>query len=102
MSVKELNERDFYSYKEAVTALIYFYADWCPSCRTASLLINKISEEQNDVSFFKINVDHSKNLSAQFNIKSIPTVILFKNSSSIGRLSGIKSKKDILELLEKI
>ena len=102
MSVQELNENDFYNHIESETALIYFYADWCPSCRTASLLINKISEEQNDVSFFKINVDHSKNLSVQFNIKSIPTVILFKNSNPIGRLSGIKSKKDILELLEKI
>jgi thioredoxin 1 len=102
MSVQELNEKDFHNNIETGPALIYFYADWCPSCRTASLLINKISEEQKDISFFKINVDHSKNLSAQFNIKSIPTVILFKNSSSIGRLSGIKSKKDILELLEKI
>ena len=99
MSVKELNERDFYCYKDAGTALIYFYADWCPSCRVLGLIINEIANERTDIALGKINVGTEAHLASQFNIKSVPTIILFKDGKEITRSVGATSKKAIIDML---
>ena len=98
MSVKELNVKDFYYYKEAGTALVYFYADWCSSCRVLNLIVNEIANERTDIAIGKINVGTEAHLASQFNIKSIPTLILFKDGKEITRSVGTTSKKAILDL----
>ena len=100
MSVKELNEKDFYNYIENGTALIDFYADWCPSCRVLGLVVNEIATERQDITLGKINVGTETHLSSEFNIKSIPTLILFKEGKEVGRSVGVKSKKAILDMLD--
>ena len=100
MSVKELNEKDFYSFIESGTALIYFYADWCPSCRVLSLIINEIANKRSDITLGKINVGTEAHLASQFNIKSVPTLIFFKEGKESARSVGATSKKEILDLLD--
>ena len=99
MSLKELNEKDFYNYREAKTALIYFFADWCPSCRVLNLIVNEIANERADIPMGKINVGTEAHLASQFNIKSVPTLILFKEGTESVRSVGATSKKAIIDML---
>ena len=99
MSVKELNEKDFYNHIESETVLIYFYADWCPSCRVLNIIVNDIAEERQDITFGKINVGTEAHLASHFNIKSVPTLIMFKEGKEIVRSVGATSKKAIIDIL---
>lgn len=100
MSVKELTEKDFNKFIENETALIEFYAEWCPSCRVLNLIVNEIAKDRQDISFGKINVGTEAVLSSKFNIKSIPTLVLFREGKEAGRSVGVKSKMEILDLLD--
>ena len=99
MTVKELNEKDFYNYRKAPTALIYFYADWCPSCRVLNLIVNEIANVRADIPMGKINVGTEAHLASQFNIKSVPTLILFKEGTESVRSVGVTTKKAIIDML---
>ena len=100
MSVQELNEKDFHNYREAKTALIYFFADWCPSCRVLNLIVNEIANERTDIAIGKINVSTEAHLASQFNIKSVPTLILFEEGKEKQRTVGAVSKKAIIDMFD--
>ena len=99
MSVQELNEKDFHNKIETGPALIYFYADRCPSCRAIAPIIDQISDECPDITVGKINVDVEEDLTSRFAIKSIPTVIIFKDGKEASRIIGAKPKAEILDKL---
>ena len=81
------------------TVLVDFYADWCGPCRMLGPVLEEISNEKNDVVIGKINVDESRELANQFGIRSIPTMIVFKNGSEVDRMIGFFKKEDILARL---
>ena len=99
MSVTKLNSVNFYSSIEKGTALVDFYADWCGPCRTLSFVLDRISEERRDVSVCKVNVDDEGELSAKYNVMSIPTVIVFEDGKEKSRIVGSKTKAEILASL---
>ena len=69
-----------------------FYADWCGPCKMSAPFFNEISEEIPDIAFVKINVDDNENLSRKLNVKSIPTIIIFKNGEEVDRKIGFTTK----------
>lgn len=99
MSVTKLNSANFYSSIEKGTALVDFYADWCGPCRTLSFVLDRISEERRDVSVCKVNVDDEGELSAKYNVMSIPTLIVFEDGKEKSRIVGSKTKAEILASL---
>lgn len=81
------------------TTLVDFYADWCGPCRMLGPVIEEIANENKNINVGKINVDNEKELANKFGIRSIPTMIVFKNGREIKRLVGFLPKDEIINKL---
>lgn len=79
--------------------LIDFWAAWCGPCRMLSPVVDEIAEENDSVKVGKVNVDEQLELAAQFGIKSIPTLLFFKDGKQIDRSVGVASKSAILNMI---
>ena len=84
--------------KKAV--LIDFWASWCGPCKMLSPIVSEIAEENSDIDVGKINVDEEAELSLEFSIMSIPTLIVFKDGKAVKKSIGLVSKQEILELIK--
>ena len=80
--------------------LIDFWAAWCGPCRMVSPIVDELAEENPGIKVGKVNVDEQGELAARFNIMSIPTLIIFKGGEKINQLIGVKSKEELLALIE--
>ena len=81
------------------TILIDFWAPWCGPCRMVSPVVDEVAEEMDTVKVGKVNVDEQPELAAKFNVMSIPTLIVMKNGRINSASVGVKSKKQILEMI---
>jgi len=71
--------------------LVDFYADWCGPCKQQAPILKQLTERFGDkVRVVKVNVDHSQAAANQYQIRSIPTMILFKNGKIVWRQSGVQ------------
>ena len=80
--------------------LIDLWATWCGPCKMIAPIITEIAEERNDIVVCKVNVDEEEELSAQFGISSIPTLVVIKNGKVTAKSVGYRPKAEILNLLE--
>ncbi|MDD4815610.1 MAG: thioredoxin [Clostridia bacterium] len=81
--------------------LVDFFATWCGPCRMLTPILEQIAEEKkNEVDIFKIDVDECEDLSREFGIMSIPTIMVFKNGQLVKRETGLRPKGAILDLLK--
>lgn len=81
------------------TVLIDFYAEWCGPCRSLGPVLDEISDENPNLIIGKINVDDEMELASQFHVRSIPTMIIFKDGNEVERLIGFLPKDEILKKL---
>ena len=79
--------------------LLDFWATWCGPCRMVSPIVDEIANERDDIKVGKINVDEQGELSMQFRIVSIPTLIVMKNGEVVDKAVGAMPKEEILNLL---
>ncbi len=78
--------------------LVDFYADWCQPCKMVSPILKQVKDQLGDrVKIIKINVDHNPAVSAKYNIRSIPTLILFKNGQIMWNKVGVASANEIIK-----
>ncbi len=82
--------------------IVDFWAPWCGPCRILGPNFEEASnmEELSDVAFAKINVDEVKEIAAEFQIRTIPTLILMKNGNAIQTHTGMMSKDQLKEFIE--
>ena len=80
--------------------LIDFYADWCQPCRKLSPIIEEVAKEKDNVKFIKINVDENRELSNEYGIRSIPTLIIIKDGNVVNRSEGLIPKSEIEKLID--
>lgn len=78
--------------------LVDFWATWCGPCRRQAPIVEELAEEGFAVG--KVDVDAQPGLAQQFQIMSIPTMIIFKGGREVKRLVGLTSKADLKALLE--
>ena len=83
--------------------LLDFYADWCGPCQTLLPTVHKLADElQDDVIIRKINVDDNIELASQFNIKSIPTLVFFKNGKPADRHTGLITERNLRDKINRL
>lgn len=80
--------------------LLDFYADWCGPCQMISPIVKEISEENDNITIGKINVDNEPSLARKFNVMSIPMLVVIKNKEITNQAVGYRSKDGILTLLK--
>ncbi len=99
-NLKKLTDENFEeTIKEGVT-LVDFYADWCGPCRMLTPVIEEVaSEMQGQATFGKVDIDHSNKTAGQFQVTSVPTLILFKNGKEVNRLVGLRDAAAIKEFI---
>ncbi len=79
--------------------LLDFWASWCGPCRMVGPIIDEIANERQDVKVGKINVDEQPELAAQFQIMSIPTLMVIKDGKIINKATGARPKQQILAMI---
>ena len=79
--------------------LLDFWAPWCGPCRMVVPIVEEIAEERPDIKVGKVNVDEQSELAAQFDIMSIPTLVVIKDGKIVNQAMGAKPKEAILALL---
>lgn len=82
--------------------LIDFHADWCGPCKMLSPIIQEVAKElDGKVRVIKIDVDKNPSISDKFQIRGVPTMMLFKDGKSVWRQSGVLQKEQILNQVSK-
>ena len=101
MSVLEISKTNFETLLNSdKTVLLDFYADWCGPCRMVSPIVDEIAKENPQLLVGKINVDLEPELAGQFNVASIPTLVVMKNGKIVNQSAGARPKAQILKMLE--
>ena len=80
--------------------LVDFWAPWCGPCRVVGPVLEEIAQERADLRIVKLNVDENQQTAAQFQVLSIPTMILFKAGAPVKTVVGAYPKKKIEAELE--
>ena len=101
MSVITIDKNNFEEevLKSEKTVLLDFWASWCGPCRMVGPIIEEIAEERMDIKVGKVNVDEEQELAAQFQVMSIPTLIVIKDGKVVIQSAGARPKQQILEML---
>ena len=98
-----IQESDFQKTIQNGTVLVDFYADWCGPCRMLTPVLEQLSKEmKSQIIVVKINVDTAQNVAAQYDITSIPTIILFKDGAQKVKSVGLKDLKGLKAMIESV
>lgn len=82
--------------------LVDFWAEWCGPCKMIAPLLDELADEYDGkVKIGKINVDEQQSLAAQYGIRAIPTLLLFKQGQIAEQVVGAKSKRDLKASLDR-
>lgn len=88
--------------KSELPVLLDFYANWCGPCRALSPHITKISEDYtNKLKVVKVDCDECLDLAADFEIKTIPTLVIMKNGQEVDRRVGGARPQDLIKFIDK-
>ena len=74
--------------------ILYFTAAWCAPCKALSPVMDSL---QGQINFDKIDVDTNTDLSAQYGVRGVPSLVLVENGNEVGRLVGAQTKETILD-----
>ncbi|HAS79413.1 MAG TPA: thioredoxin [Fusobacteriaceae bacterium] len=92
------NEASFDGVIKDGIVLVDFYADWCGPCKMLGPILEELSEEVT-ASIVKVNVDDNPGLSQRYGVRSIPTMIAFKDGEVVDQIIGLVQKSALLEKL---
>ena len=85
--------------EESKTVLIDFYADWCGPCIMLAPVLEEIAKENTNTKFVKINVDDAQDLAMEYNVMSIPTLVVIKNGKEVNRVVGLVNKSELMGII---
>ncbi|PKV48313.1 thioredoxin [Aquimarina sp. MAR_2010_214] len=80
--------------------LVDFYADWCGPCKMLAPILKEVKDELGDtVKIVKIDVDKNQPLASKYQVRGVPTMILFKDGKQLWRQSGVLQKNDLIGVI---
>ena len=80
--------------------LVDFFADWCGPCKMLAPILKQVKEELGDVvKIIKIDVDKNQPLAAKYQVRGVPTMLLFKKGKQVWRQSGVLQKNEIINII---
>ena len=101
--INEVNDGNFETeVLKSEKAIVDFWAEWCGPCRVLGPRFEELSNEITDVKFFKVNVDNNQQTAQKFEIRSIPTLLLFKNGQRVGKIIGALPKDSLKQKIEQV
>jgi len=81
--------------------LVDFFADWCGPCKILAPILEQVKNELGDgIKIMKIDVDKNQPLAAKYQIRGVPTMLLFKNGKQVWRQSGVLQKEEIISIIK--
>ena len=81
--------------------LVDFYATWCGPCKKLSPILEEVATEHDEIKLIKVDVDQNPNLSQQFSITAMPTLVVIKNGEEVDRSVGLVSKQKVINMVNK-
>lgn len=102
MSAINVNKSNFHHevIESDKPVLLDFWAPWCGPCRMVVPIVEEIAEEHPEIKVVKINVQDEQELAAQFQVSSIPTLMVVKNGKITNHAVGARPKAQILTMLD--
>lgn len=89
----ELNKSNFEKETASGIVVVDNWAIWCGPCRAIASIFEALSKEMKDIKFAKLNVDENPEIAQQYNVMSIPTLLILKNGKEVGRIVGALPKE---------
>jgi thioredoxin 1 len=93
------------NFKTIITAnvpvLVDFFADWCGPCKVLIPILSEVKKELGDgIKIVKVDVDKNQPLAAQFQVRGVPTMLLFKDGKQVWRQSGVLQKTELINIIK--
>ncbi len=83
--------------------LVDFWAEWCGPCRSLTPIVEELSEEfKGKVKVAKIDIDANQEVSVEYGIRNIPTLLFFKNGQVVDKVVGVQPKEKLAERLQSL
>lgn len=80
--------------------LVDFFADWCGPCKSLAPILTKVKKDLGSaIKVIKINVDKNQALASTYQVRGVPTLILFKNGKQVWRQSGVVPKHELIQII---
>jgi thioredoxin 1 len=89
--VKKLSSSEFKAAIQEGLTLVDFFAEWCAPCRMLIPVLEELAEEnRGKIKLAKVDIDQAQDITSEFHVTSVPTLVLFKNGREINRTVGLK------------
>ncbi|MBS0603721.1 MAG: thioredoxin [Verrucomicrobia bacterium] len=99
--IKHFAEDTFNKDVQHGVVLVDFYADWCGPCRMMTPVLEKVAKEvKGHATIGKLDIDSAQKIASQFQVTSIPTLILYKEGKEVGRLVGLRDAATIKQFID--
>ncbi len=98
-TIKNCNENDFEDevLKSNLPVIVDFWAEWCGPCKMLTPILEELSDEmKNEIIVVKINLDNNQDLAMKYSIRSIPSLLLFKEGNLVDTKVGLLPKSEIV------